>query len=418
MATFSSNQVRHFYVADAYSANQVTASSTVGTLSVGGNADAGVYLAYSGPGGLVRSDLINPAKIAYAKVTPASKMARKLRKDVVALDANINSGAPIVGQDYLLRIAFKQHIGLSTEDQYFKYGAVRVTPGMTAEQFYQTLVDSLEKNFSREVTPLLKFSVNGEKAAVTMTTNSGLTVTAKEVGTAGNSLKFAVDSITAAAAGVVVSTANGVTTITASLTGTAKTIGDLADLIAADSKAGALVEITGTAATAVAVEAAVALAGGSATGIVIEEIEQPWVLGKMESVPLFYSIQPDLVVKDGVEMIWGVVTAQTPTNTVANGKQIADLEYFAMGERADLYRGIGFPHNIETTYLVNPAKEYSVIDLGFYYSGDGEDVQKSQKVVTVAVPDGTTGSKYTVINAILGALETALGVILATDLAE
>ena len=147
MATFSSNQVRHFYVAEAYSADQVTASSAVGTLSVGGNANTGVYLAYSGPGGLVRSDLINPAKIAYAKVTPASKMARSLRKDVVALDANINSGAPIVGQDYLLRIAFKQHIGLSTEDQYFKYGAVRATPGMTAAQFYETYGRFFGKEF-------------------------------------------------------------------------------------------------------------------------------------------------------------------------------------------------------------------------------------------------------------------------------
>lgn len=89
-----------------------------------------------------------------------------------------------------------------------------------------------------------------------------------------------------------------------------------------------------------------------------------------------------------------------------------------MGERADLYRGIGFPHNIETTYLVNPAKEYSVIDLGFYYSGDGEDVQKSQKVVTVAVPNGVTPAVYTNINSILNALETALGITIAADLAE
>ena len=84
------------------------------------------------------------------------------------------------------------------------------------------MVDSLEKNFSREVTPLLKFSVDGDKADVTMTTNASLTVTAKEVGTAGNSLKFAVASITATTAGVAVATANGVTTITASLLGTAK----------------------------------------------------------------------------------------------------------------------------------------------------------------------------------------------------
>lgn len=316
MATFSSNQVRHFYVADAYSASLVTDSSAAGTLSVGGNATSGVYLVYKSPGGVVRSDIIDPNKLTYTKVTEASKMARKLRKDEVALDASVNGGDPIVGQDYLLRITFKQHFGLSTEDQYFKYGAVRVTPGMTAAQFYETMVDSLNKNFSREETELLKFSVNADDS-----------------------------------------------------------------------------------------------------GIIIEEVEQPWVLGKIESAPLFYSIQPDLVTVSGVEMVWGTVTAETPTTEVKNGKQIADLEYFAMGERGDLYRGIGFPNNFETKYLVDPSKEYSVIDLAFYYAGEGEDIQRSQKAITIAVPNGATGSEYTTVNAVLNALEASLGKTIAADLA-
>jgi hypothetical protein len=263
-----------------------------------------VYLAYKGPGGLVRSDLIDPTKLTYTKVTPASKMARPLRKDKVSLDSAVNNGNPIVGQDYLLRITFRQHVSLSSEDQYSKYGAVRVTPGMTAKQFYATMAESLTSNFSREVTELLKFSVAEDDS-----------------------------------------------------------------------------------------------------GIIIEEVEQPWVLGKIESMPLNYSIQPDLVVVEGVEAIWGKVTPETPTTLVGNGKQIADLEYFAMGERADLYRGVGFPNNLETKYLVNPDKEYSVIDLAFYYSGDGEDVQKSQKVITIAVPEGEEGSEYVTVNSILNALE-------------
>lgn len=316
MATFSSNQVRHLFVANAFKATPVTTADEVGTVSVGGNANTGAYVVYNGPGGILRSDLIQPGKISYAKATPASKMARTLRKDVVSLDAAVNAGGLAVGQDYLLRIAFKQHIGLSTEDQYFKYGAVRVTPGMTPAQFYSTMVDSLNKNFSREVTPLLKFSLDG------------------------------------------------------------------------------------------------------ATGIIIEEIEQPWVLGKVESMPLFYAIQPDLIVVEGVEMIWGTVTPAAPVTTIKNGKMIADLEYFATGERGDITRGINFPHNFDTTYLVNSAKEYSLLDISFYYSGDGEDVQKSQKVLTIAVPDGDALAVYTTINEITNALEAALGVTIGADLAE
>lgn len=310
MATFSSNQVRHFYVANDYSATQVTAESAVGTLSVGGNAESGVYLGYSGPGGLVRSDLINPAKLSYVKATKAADMATKLRKDIVTLDANINAGEPIVGQDYLLRITFKQKYSLGVSDQDVKYGAVRVTPGMTAAQFYTTMADSLTRNFSREVTQSLKFSA-------------------------------------------------------------------------------------------------------TADGIVIEEVAQPWTLGKMEGKPLHYYIQPDLVVVEGMELIWGKVTPQASTTVIKNGKKVADLEYFAMGERADLYRGVGFPNDIETTYLVDATKEYSLIDLGFYYSGEGAYVQESQKLLTIAVPDGAGEDVYTNINAILGDLGDALGVTIA-----
>jgi len=52
------------------------------------------------------------------------------------LSSTVNSGAPVAGQDYILRLAFRNYIGLSEEDQYFKYGAVHAITGMTAEVFY------------------------------------------------------------------------------------------------------------------------------------------------------------------------------------------------------------------------------------------------------------------------------------------
>ena len=121
------------------------------------------------------------------------------------------------------------------------------------------MIDLAKINFSREAYPLIKIGLNGAAATVKMTTNTGVTVTAKEVGIAGNNLRFAVASVSADTPGVTVSTASGVTTITASLTAEDKTIGDLKTLVESATN---LVTITGTAATAVLAETtAVALVG-------------------------------------------------------------------------------------------------------------------------------------------------------------
>lgn len=412
MATFSTNQVRQLFVVKAYSASAVTSASAIGTISVHGSGEDAYFL-YRGVSGVMRSDLIKKTNLLYGKATPAAKMARGLKKVKVALDSTVNSGNPVAGQDYLLRIAFKQHFGLSNEDQYFKYGAVRVSPNMTAEAFYLAMIESLEKNFQREITPLLTFTSTGTKASATMTINTGITVTAVDHGTAGNDLSFKVASVSAAAAAVTVT--DGV--ISASLTTSAKTIGDLKTLIAGDETASALITISGTNGTAVSAEAtAVELTGGNTTGIIIEEVEQPWILGKMESRPVNFVVQPDEITVSGTEYIWGVVTTESSTTTVTNGKLIADLEYFAMGERGDIYRGMGYPKNIITTYLVNPTAVYSLLDLHYYYAGDNEAVQKSEKDIALAfLHEGETlSAQVALANNVIGAFNTAAGTSLST----
>ena len=416
MATFSTNQVRQLYVAK--STGTVNGNSTVGTIQVKKDA-AGThaYFKYMGAGGQTRSDLIDLKNITYAKSTDANSLAHALKKYKVTLDSNVNSGAPIAGQDYILRIAFRNYIGLSEEDQYFKYGTVHAVTGMTDDQFYEILYSSLIKNFSRENSKLLNFSLDGTKATVTMTTNAGITVTAVNNGISGNNLKFAVASITATTPGIAISVANGVTTISASLSGTAKTIADLAALVAADPVASKLVTITGTAATAVLLEAtAVALATGTATGVIIEEAEQPWYLGTMPLEFMNFTVMPTTVYDGTEERIWGVVAEQSSTSKVENGKVIADMEYFYMGERGDQYRKIGWPNVINTTYLVDPTVKYNVIDIYYAYQGSTEDIQKSDKYITLVVPKvGATNSVSNVLtNTIIGNINTALGLSIAT----
>ena len=116
---FSENQVRQLFVVKSYKATTVTDVDTVGTMSVHSNADGDVYFKYRGVDGVMRSDLIPKTQILIGKATSATKMGRGLTKYEVSLDPTVNAGAPLAGQDYLLRVHFREYIGLSPEDQYY-----------------------------------------------------------------------------------------------------------------------------------------------------------------------------------------------------------------------------------------------------------------------------------------------------------
>lgn len=332
---YSVNQVRHLYVAKELKSPHVLASDAAGSIAVKSDtAKNHLYFEYKSADNLVRSDLIDIKNILYAKATDANDMARELKSVTVTLDSNVNGGAPVSGQDYILRIAFRQYVGMSDEDQYFKYGLVHAYVGMSASDFYKKLAISLAKNFSREIVPLIK---------VTLTNSSNIAVP-----------------------------------------------------VDASTKESSLNE--------------------TYKALVIGEVEQPWRLGVMEQTPVYFTVQPSTVIVDGDERIWGTVEDTDPVGTIDNGKKIADLEYFCMGERGDIYRGIGFPNNIPTTYLVNPALKYNVIDIHYAYVGGNESVQKSEKTITLVVPkvgaNNQTSNKLA--NNIIKAINTATGLSIAT----
>lgn len=335
MATFSTNQVRQLYVAKALKTSHVLASDTAGSIAVKNDtAKNHLYFGYKGADNLMRSDLIDIKNILYAKATDADDMAHELKSVTVTLATDVNGGAPVAGQDYILRIVFRQYVGMSDEDQYFKYGMVHAYAGMAASDFYKKLALSLAKNFSREVVPLVKFTLtNSEDEAVP------------------------VDA----------------TTKESSLTETY-------------------------------------------TALVIDEVEQPWRLGIMEQTPVYFTVQPTTITVNGDERIWGTVEDTDPAGTIDNGKKIADLEYFCMGERGDIYRGVGFPNNIPTTYLVDPTVKYNVIDIHYAYVGSNESVQKSEKTITLVVPKvgANNQASNALANSIISAINTATGLTIAT----
>lgn len=329
MTVFSTNQVRQLYVANAYKTPHVLATDAAGSIAVKNDtAKNHLYFEYKGADNLMRSDLIDIKNILWAKATDAAKMSHELKSVLVKLDTDVNGGNPVAGQDYILRIAFRQFIGISDADQYFKYGMVHAYTGMAAEKFYAKLALSLVQNFSRELTPLVKFYLESGADSKTY------------------------DEVTPA------------------------------------TKEDALTK--------------------KYTGIVIEEVEQPWKLGKVAQTPVYFEVQPTTIIVDGDERIWGKVEDAELANSVNNGKAIADLEYFCMGERGDMYRGVGYPNDITTTYLVDPSKPYYTLDLHYAYVGSNEGAQKSEKDITIV------SANKAELNKIITAINTATGLNIAT----
>ena len=174
MATYSVNQVRHLYVVKALKEAESSLAAAGDILPKADTAKSTMYFQYFSPAGVIESsDKIDIKNITYAKFTSSKALVKKLDRYQVVLDSTINSGAPVAGQDYLLRLAFRQYVGLSPEDQYWKFGMVHAVSGMTASNFYKAMALSLAKNIAREATPLVTiYLVTSESAYTTVTINT------------------------------------------------------------------------------------------------------------------------------------------------------------------------------------------------------------------------------------------------------
>lgn len=291
MAVFSVNQNRQLYVVKKL---VTTEPANVGDIQICHSADnKEIFFKYMGPGGLLRSDIINTKNLSYAKVTDHTKLQRALKKCTVTLDSTINSGTPVSGQDYILRVYIDNYLAPGDDNTIAKYGVVHATSGMTATQFYAALEKSLKANFSREIQPLLEFS-------------------------------------------------------------------------------------------------------SSASGVVITEVEQPWNRGFMSQEPVNFRVVPTTVTVNGSEEVWGTATMGNSSTIISDGKKIADLEYFCMGERGDQTRDWATGNlRIPVTYLVDPTQAYDVMDIHFAHTDTGVNVIESEKDITLVSCESETTTSGT-----------------------
>lgn len=102
--------------------------------------------------------------VNFASATSASeKMYRKALK--VKLNSAINEGNPVAGQDYILSLKFRGHIG--EEDTIEKVAMAHATATDTAATLLQKLAKSLIDNAAVEFTPLYEIHALNSKTPLT-----------------------------------------------------------------------------------------------------------------------------------------------------------------------------------------------------------------------------------------------------------
>lgn len=365
MNIFTANQVNQVYVlkpnstvvASLDASHQITKANNLGSVGMGITTDGkNIFFKHLGAGGLVRSDLIEIANIIDIKATPASAMARNLMSAKVTLNTEaLNNSKPIAGEDFVLRIKFQNPIGMSPENQYWKYGVVHATASMTASEFYLKMASSIAKNMSREAVQLVKVYVTHSSSKTEITAASDVTNT---------------------------------TTFNQTYTG---------------------VQIE-------EVEQDWIL-GIKQQKPVLFTVEPTWVNNGTDDVvwgDVVYSDKRKTT--GGASPANSIVTSGQPAaaGTVINSKLMADYEYFYMGERGDQYRMVNWPDYIPTTYLVDANWQYGydTVAIHYAYVGANHSVQKSEKDITFIVPRASTDSTASKVGALAASILAAINAAL------
>lgn len=162
---FSTNQNRQLYVAKTFTEDTPASQGDVQVQTTANEKQ--VWFKTLGVGGPQRTDILDVDKIVYAKITKAADLALPLKQATITLNSDINDGAPVAGQDYILRIYIYNYLASGDDNVYMKYGVVHAYTGMDAATFYEVLADSLNKNFSRDVSKF--FTIESSDSGVTIT---------------------------------------------------------------------------------------------------------------------------------------------------------------------------------------------------------------------------------------------------------
>lgn len=281
---FSTNQVMQFYVVDSsafevinYLDGSVALKFKTGKLDENGNEEYRV------------SDKIE--NVIWGKYSDKGVDAIPYMVTDVTLNPDVNGGAPVVGETYVVRVKYPEVAGLGVEGWTTKTAAVTVTSKTnTAETLFAALGEALKTAISKD--GVLEVTYNATSLAIT----------------------------------------------------------------AAD-------------------------------------VTKNYRLGTHPVVMPTFEVSTSEVVLDGeyvqpfkVETAKADPSVKTP---VPNGYKLAEMEYFALGERGDQYRDMAWPDKIKSDYKIVPTKAYSVLVLHYAYKGANEGDYKSEKDLIIVSESGS-----------------------------
>lgn len=290
---FSTNQVMQFYVVGNI-ADNITGAATLPTGGFSFNVDDEH-----------RTDVIE--NVMWGKVVTADALKMPFTVAELTLKSDVNSGSPVAGENYVVRVSYPEVAGLGIEGWTTKTAVVTATTGMTAATLYSELGKNLE-------------GALGTDGVIEVVLSTGKLAIAP----ADPTKNF---------------------------------------------KAG------------------------------IYPVVMP------EFRVSFAQITVDGVLESPFELEVGEAdtTTYTDLTPISGAYKLADMEYFAMGERGDQYRKMGWPDFITTEYKINTANEYDMLVVHYAYKGANEGSYKSEKDLILA---GTAAN----IDAVAKALQTKTGV--------
>lgn len=153
--------------------------------------------------------------------------------------------------------------------------------------------------------------------------------------------------------------------------------------------------------------------GATATKFTIVQGPQAYVRGKLDGTPCLFSSASHLAIGDieDVQFVKDAVlkpSAISGFTEITGAHQLADLEWFAYGERGDVYRGYLYPNDYDTHYEIDPSgnTDYNVMSVEYFWQGGAENVQKSPRLLEIAAP-------ATVSNDVITELYEALEALIA-----
>lgn len=302
---FSTNQVMQFYC--------VNEAPTLQKFGPSGKETHAFIEVENAKGEIVRSDLIQLGHVIDVKYKTAANDTKSLSGYKLTLSTDVNSGDPVVGQEYIVRVMVRGTIG--EECTYSKQASHIAKTGDTAGSVLCALAGNLLLNLTEDsaIYELYDNTVSSSNK-LWVSVSGGKPVVKK-----------------------------GATAATAS-------------------------EVT------------------SLTGLVIAEPTPYWKLGTFPEQTLNLNVTVAPIVVSSIEEPEWAVIEKVSAGTLPNTHVIADMEYFALGEKgADDVHGFSIitSGNVDLLVDATDSTGYNVLTVQYYHTGSRDAVQKSERTLVI-----------------------------------